>query len=215
MCKLPVNAVRPGSPGGSPPRDTVGCVPTEEPKVVVRRSARRRQTVSAYRDGDRVVVLIPARFNATEEQRWVVDMLRRLDAQDSRRRRGLAGNDADLMLRAGELSRLYLGGRAEPASVRWVTNQRRRWGSCTPCDSSIRLSTRLRDMPAYVVDYVLVHELAHLIVAGHSERFWGWVLRFPQTERARGYLEGVEAAAGLRLDDDCEDPPVRPAGTAR
>lgn len=179
----------------------------EHPKVVVRRSGRRRHTVSAYRDGDSVVVLIPARFSAAAEQRWVADMIRRLDAQDDRRRRGLPGSDADLVMRAKELSESYLEGRAQPASVRWVTNQRRRWGSCTPTDGSIRLSTRLRDMPAYVVDYVLVHELAHLIVAGHGERFWAWVGRYPQTERARGFLEGVEAAAGLALDHECDADP--------
>jgi predicted metal-dependent hydrolase len=177
----------------------------EQPNVVVRRSARRRKTVSAYRDGDSVVVLMPARFSATEERRWITDMLARLAAQDGRRRRGLPGSDAELVVRAKELSELYLEGRVAPVSVRWVTNQHQRWGSCTPGDSSIRLSTRLRDMPAYIVDYVLVHELAHLIVAGHGERFWAWVRRFPQAERARGYLEGVEAAAGLPLDEHCDD----------
>lgn len=175
-----------------------------DPRVVVRRSVRRRRTVSAYRDGDRVVVLIPARFSAAEEQRWIADMIRRLDAQDSRRRRGAPGSDADLVVRAQELSERYLDGRARPASVRWVTNQQRRWGSCTPADGTIRLSARLQSLPAYVVDYVLVHELAHLIVAGHGEPFWTWVRRYPQTERARGYLEGVEAAAGLHLDADCQ-----------
>ena len=186
-----------------------------DPKVVVRRSARRRRTVSAYRDGDSVIVLIPARFSVADEQRWVADMIQRLDDQDGRRRRGLPGSDADLVARARELSERYLEGRAEPATVRWVTNQRRRWGSCTPPDASIRLSTRLREMPAYVVDYVLVHELSHLLVAGHDEQFWAWVGRYPQAERARGYLEGVEAVAGLAVDDcgddDCEaggsDPP--------
>lgn len=175
-----------------------------QPKVVVRRSARRRQTVSAYRDGDSVVVLIPARFSVADERRWVADMIRRLDAQDGRRRRGLPDSDADLAVRAKELSERYLDGRARPATVRWVTNQHRRWGSCTPRDASIRLSTRLREMPAYVVDYVLVHELAHLLVTGHSTRFWAWVGRFPHSERARGYLEGVEAAAGLVLEDGCD-----------
>jgi len=184
-------------------------------EVVVRRSARRRQTVSAYRDGDRVVVLIPARFSATEEQRWVADMLRRLEAQDSRRRRGRPGTDVDLAARATRLSESYLEGRARPASVRWVTNQQRRWGSCTPRDSTIRLSGRLRDMPPYVVDYVLVHELAHLLVPGHGERFWEWVRRYPSAERARGYLEGVEAAAGLALDEDCDDPVAGAVEAAR
>ena len=79
--------------------------------------------------------------------------------------------------------------------MRWVDNQHRRWGSCTPADRSIRLSSRLRAMPDYVVDYVLVHELVHLLEPSHGERFWELVGRYPRAERARGFLEGVELAS--------------------
>jgi hypothetical protein len=48
-------------------------------------------------------------------------------------------------------------------------------------------------MPSWVVDYVLVHELAHLLVSGHSPAFWRLVDRYPRTERARGFLEGLVA----------------------
>ena len=81
--------------------------------------------------------------------------------------------------------------------MRWVTNQNTRWGSCTPAEGSIRLSHRLQGMPEYVVDYVLVHELAHLLVPGHGPRFWRLLEAYPRTERARGYLEGVVAAERL------------------
>jgi predicted metal-dependent hydrolase len=101
------------------------------------------------------------------------------------------------MARAARLSDEYLGGLAVPGSVRWVDNQRARWGSCTPGDRSIRLSSRLQAMPSWVVDYVLVHELAHLLEAGHDERFWAWVDRYPRAERAKGYLSGYSAAAHL------------------
>ncbi|MET1062604.1 MAG: M48 family metallopeptidase, partial [Aeromicrobium sp.] len=66
-----------------------------------------------------------------------------------------------------------------------------RWGSCSSGDRSIRLSHRLRGMPPYVVDYVLVHELAHLIEANHSRRFWALVDAFPHATQAKGFLEGV------------------------
>lgn len=168
--------------------------------VEVRRSARRRRTVSAYRDGDRTVVLIPARMSRTEERHWVGVMLERLAKQDARRRPG----DEELMARARELAKRYLGGRAEPASVRWVGNQGSRWGSCTPADRTIRLSTRLQGMPGWVVDYVLVHELAHLLVPGHGPRFWAEVERYPRAERARGYLEGAAAAAGLDMAEESD-----------
>jgi len=166
------------------------------PEVEVRRSARRRRTVSAYRDGSRVVVLVPARMSRAEEREWVAVMLQRLDRQESRRR----PSDEALLQRATDLSRRHLEGRATPASVRWVDNQHTRWGSCTVSDRTIRLSKRLQGMPSWVIDYVLVHELAHLLVPGHGPDFWQWVDRYPRTERARGYLEGVSAAAGLPWD---------------
>ncbi|MGH8866552.1 MAG: M48 metallopeptidase family protein [Actinomycetes bacterium] len=168
--------------------------------VEVRRSARRRRTVTAYRDGDRTVVLIPARMSRTEERRWVAQMLERLEMQERRRR----PSDSVLLARARELCRQYLDGRVQPSSVRWVTNQGSRWGSCTVSDSSIRLSHRLRGMPAWVVDYVLLHECAHLIEPGHGKAFWALVEGYPRAERARGYLEGVSAAAGLSLSDEAD-----------
>ena len=169
----------------------------DAPRVDVRRSPRRRKTVSAYRDGERTVVLIPARMSRAEERRWVALMLERLAAQDAR----LRPSDEALASRARELSRRWLVGRARPRSVRWASNQGSRWGSCTPEDRTIRLSTRLQGMPGWVLDYVLVHELAHLLVPGHGPEFWAHVDRYPRTERARGYLEGVSATAGLGLSD--------------
>ncbi|GAB2911197.1 MULTISPECIES: M48 family metallopeptidase [unclassified Streptomyces] len=161
--------------------------------VEVRRSTRRRKSVSAYREGDRTIVLIPARMSQAEERRWVGVMLDRLAAQESKRHLG----DAELTERADRLSAQYLDGRARPDSVRWVTNQNTRWGSCTPAEGSIRLSHRLQGMPEYVVDYVLLHELAHLLVPGHGPGFWRLLEAYPRTERARGFLEGVVAADRL------------------
>ena len=174
------------------------------PIVEVRRSRKRRRTVSAYREDDRVVVMIPARLSAKEEREWVATMLERLERSEKRRR----PSDAGLKRRAAELSSRYLGGLARPETVRWVDNQNSRWGSCTPSDRSIRLSTRLQGMPAWVIDYVLVHELAHLIEAGHTPAFWAWVDRYPKAERAKGFLEGVACATqlGLRAEPpDCSE----------
>ena len=171
--------------------------PSRDPRggarVEVRRSRRRRRTVSAYRDGDRTVVLIPARFTRAEEDEWVATMLARLARQDRRRR----PSDGALARRAGELSTRYLGGCARPRSVTWVDNQTSRWGSCTPSDGSIRISSRVRGMPSWVLDYVLLHELAHLLEPRHGPAFWALLESYPRTERARGYLEGISAAAGL------------------
>jgi len=172
-----------------------------KPVVEVRRSDRRRRTVSAYRDGERVVVLIPGQFSRAEEREWVDRMLERLAARDQRPRR----SDAELTARARRLVAQYLAeypAAGRPTSVRWVSNQNGRWGSCTPADRTIRISDRIMDMPGWVVDYVLLHELVHLVVPSHSPRFWALVGRYPRSERARGYLEGVSAAAGQAFHED-------------
>jgi hypothetical protein len=184
--------------------------PALPPDVDVRRSRRRLRTVTAYRDGARTVVLIPARFTPDQEHEWVTRMLARLSAQDRRRRPG----DAELAARAVELSRRYLGGLARPASVAWAGNQNTRWGSCTPADRSIRLSSRLRGMPSWVIDYVLLHELAHLIEQRHGPAFWRLLEAYPRTERARGYLEGFAAArqpADPAADGGASGPPGGPS----
>ncbi|NHC45646.1 M48 metallopeptidase family protein [Motilibacter aurantiacus] len=180
----------------SPARPAAGAPATGAPHVEVRRSARRRRTVSAYRDGDTVVVLVPAGLPAAQERQWVTTMLRRLELQERRRR----PTDETLLDRAAELSQRFLDGRAVPATVRWVDNQGSRWGSCTPADASIRLSTRLQGMPGWVLDYVLLHELAHLLEPGHGPAFWALLEAYPRTERARGFLEGVEAAGAAAPD---------------
>jgi predicted metal-dependent hydrolase len=174
---------------------------TRKPVVEVRRSQRRRRTVSAYREGERVVVLIPDRFSRAEENEWVARMLARLEAREERIRR----TDNELLVRARRLTVRYLNEYADsavPASVRWVTNQNGRWGSCTPDDRTIRVSHRIQEMPDWVIDYVVLHELAHLVVPSHSARFWELVNRYPKAERARGYLEGISAATGLVMAED-------------
>ena len=155
--------------------------------VEIRRSKRRRRTVRAYRDGDKIVVLMPAHLSAAEEQSHVRSLVERLDRREKRVR----PSDEELLARAKVLSERWLEGRAAPSSVRWVTNQNTRWGSCSSADSSIRLSHRLKGMPEWVVDYVLLHELAHLLEANHSSRFWALLEPYPHTVRAKGFLEGV------------------------
>jgi predicted metal-dependent hydrolase len=169
---------------------------TSAPKVEVRRSRRRRRTVSAYRDGDTVVVLMPAHIPLKDQDQWVDEMVRRLDRSERRRR----PTDEALQRRAHVLMRKYLPRDVSIASVRWVTNQNARWGSCTPVDRTIRLSHRMQSMPQYVIDYVLLHELAHLIVADHGPAFQELMLAYPQAERARGYLEGWSAGTDTPLD---------------
>lgn len=157
-------------------------------QVEVFRSARRQRTVQARRVGDVLRVSIPATMSAAEEAHWVEKMLRRAERRAGTGTISLGPRAAALATRHD----LPL-----PASIRWVDNQESRWGSCTPAHGSIRISSRLGSLPGWVLDYVIVHELAHLVVAGHDEAFWALVGRYPRAERARGYLMAVGAGADL------------------
>lgn len=171
------------------------------PEIEVRRSKRRRRTVSAYRDEERIVVLLPASFSAAEESEWVATMVRRIEKAEQQP----VLTDDDLLARALRLSDEYLGGLATPGSVRWVSNQRTRWGSCTPAERTIRLSERLQGMPVWVLDYVIIHELAHLLEPGHDASFWAWVDRYPKSRKAQGYLLGWSEGARITPPSEFED----------
>ncbi len=165
--------------------------------VRIIRSARRKRTISARQEGDTLVVYLPTGLSSTEEQEWVERMRRRLEQSRERRR---LNSDEALQRRAEELNREYFGGELKIDSIRFVTNQNHRFGSCTPSTRTIRISHRLAEMPVWVLDYVIVHELAHLLQPNHSARFWKLVNRYRLTERARGFL----MAKGMEEEDETD-----------
>ena len=134
-------------------------------------------------------------MSQADEAVWVERMRRRLESQERRRHQNSSG---ELERRAREMNKRYFGGKLTWSSLNYVGNQNSRYGSCTVGTGAIRLSDSLLDMPGWVRDYVLVHELAHLLVPNHSPKFWALVGRYPLTERARGYLiaKGVETEDG-------------------
>ncbi len=147
--------------------------------VEVTRSKRRKRSVGAQLVGSTLRLAIPAWMSRAEEAHWVDEMSRRFSRRMSTER-------FDLARRATELARRHDLDR--PTEIRWASDMSARWGSCTPQTGVIRLSDRLAALPDWVVDYVIVHELAHLRVAAHDERFWALVQRYPRAERAIGYL---------------------------
>ncbi len=151
------------------------------------RSDKRIRSLSAQVVDGEIIVRAPAHLSDAE----LAPLVARLVARIERRAARATLDDDALEARARELNRQYFGGKLRWQSVRWVTNQERRHGSCTPADGTIRISHRVVKMPRFVQDYVLVHELAHLLEPNHSPRFWRAVNRYPRTERARGYLMAV------------------------
>jgi predicted metal-dependent hydrolase len=169
---------------------------TEEPagpKVEIRHSTRRRKTAAARWEGDRVVVLAPYWLRGDELDEMVDHLVGRILKQ----RPHLHASDQFLMDRAVELADRYLDG-VRAASIRWSSRQQMRWGCCTTTTREIRIAERLRPVPSWVLDSVIVHELAHLLVYEHSDEFRQLEARYPRLHDANIFLAGY--TMGLRMD---------------
>lgn len=134
-----------------------------------------------------------------ERRRWAERMRQRIERQINRSR----PSDAALQRRARDLSRRYFGGRLTWNSVAYA-DQQYRWGSCTFTAGVIRISNRAASLPPWVLDYILVHELAHLERAEHGPAFWELVNQYPLAERARGYLMALDHRSAENQDADGE-----------
>ncbi len=161
-----------------------------QPHVEVRVSPRRKKTAGAHWEGDRIVVVVPSHLRGEDRDRMVDELAGRL----RRHRPYLDASDEELQERAEDLGRRYLDG-VVPASIRWSRTQNKRWGSCTVSTGDVRISERLRVVPTWVLDAVIVHELAHIVEATHSPRFRELEQRYPRQQEAEYFLEGY--ALGL------------------
>jgi hypothetical protein len=168
----------------------------DRPEVEVRASSRRKKTGAAHWSGSRIIVLIPERVRGRERATFVDDLVERLMTQRPQN----AAGDGSLEERCAVLAELYNDGVA-PSSVRWVKNQQSRWASCSPATREIRVSSRLRQCPEWVIDAVLVHELAHLHEADHSPRFYELANRHPRQLECGRFLEGYALGLGLRIEE--------------
>ena len=153
--------------------------PIEDLPIEIVRSSRRKKTAQALVRGGRLRVMLPAGMDRDEEARVVDQLVEQVSRKSARR-------STDLAERARAVAARY--GLNEPASVEWSDRQNIRWGSCTPANGSIRISHRLQGAPGWVLDGVLVHELAHLDERGHGPAFQALVSRYPLVERVIGYL---------------------------
>ena len=161
-----------------------------EGEIIVIRSARRKKSISAYRQGGRIVISIPARMSKAEERAMVPEMVAKIRAQEAAATMSIES----LQRSVGELlTELAPEITARPDSVNWRA-MRERWGSCTSIDRTIRISDRLKDAPSYALEYVLFHEGIHLAYFDHGSEFKALLARFPNAELAEAYLSGYEAA---------------------
>lgn len=148
------------------------------PIDVVRSKRRKRTIQGALRDG-RIKVMVPDGLNPEEEARLVDNLAEKIIDKAT-------SAEVDLDERAHALAGRYR--LPIPSSVEWSSRQMTRWGSCSPEERRIRVSNRLASMPPWVLDWVLVHELAHLVVPDHGPEFQTLVSQYELAERAKGYL---------------------------
>jgi predicted metal-dependent hydrolase len=167
-----------------------------EGEILVIRSTRRKKSASAYRQGGRIVISLPARMSKAEEAQVVPELIAIIRAREASK----TPSEDLLASRIDELlSELAPEITARPASVSWRP-MRERWGSCTTLDRTIRISDRLKLAPEYALDYVLFHEAIHLEWADHGAEFTEILGRYEDSELATAYLDGWEAAERAMLD---------------
>lgn len=161
-----------------------------EGEIVVLRSKRRKKSISAYRQGGRIIISIPARMSKADERSVIPEMIAKIRAQEA----DDSPSETMLMQRCVQLLERYAPEITIcPKSINW-RSMRERWGSCTSVDATIRISDRLKGAPSYALDYVLFHESIHLHYFDHGPEFKAALARFPEESRAEAYLEGFEAA---------------------
>jgi predicted metal-dependent hydrolase len=169
--------------------------------VEVVRDGRLRTRIHWHWRGDQVRVRVPPRTPQREIDRHVDEIV-----EEVRRRRAQvrARADTDLEAMARRLNQKYFGGKISWHSIRWVSNMRKRLGSCTtggPTDGDIRISDRIQAWPRWVIEYVVAHELVHRKYPNHSKEFWAFLNRYPKAERARGFVMGL----AFQLEEDAEE----------
>lgn len=182
---------RPAGQRNLRPAEAAGTGMPEPVDVEVRTSTRRRKTATAYWESGHIVVVVPSHVRRADRQELVDWLVGRVLAK----RPAAVSSDEELAERAAALADRYVDG-VRPASIRWVTNQNKRWGSCSNATGDIRISHRLRAVPEWVLDATIVHELAHLVHADHSPRFHAVANRHPRQQDALIFLEGY--SLGLR-----------------
>jgi predicted metal-dependent hydrolase len=169
--------------------------------VEVLRDGRLRTRIHWEWNGDHVRIRVPPRL----PQRQIDDQVAEIVQEVKRRRaRVRARADADLEALARQINAEYLNGEIAWHSIRWVSNMRKRLGSCTvggPRDGDIRISDRIKAWPRWVLEYVVAHELTHLKYPNHSKEFWAYVNRYPKAERAQGFILGIAFASEQDADD--------------
>lgn len=170
-------------------------------EVKVIRSPDRKKTIQAKMVGETLVIYLPTGLHREEEGKLIEKMKQKIE---KKRLKTQANKDDYLKRRFDDFNSMYFGGKLKANSIEFVSNQRWVRGSCTPSKGTIRISHKLLEMPKWVLDYVIMHEMSHLLHPNHSKAFWNKVGEYKFTERARGFLmaKGMEESEAETNGDD-------------
>jgi predicted metal-dependent hydrolase len=164
-------------------------------KIKVIRSARRKKTVGARLYGGTMYIYAPKNIAETNLRQMIKQFTRRFEKSMLKKQLNSAKNLRQI---AEELNTKYFNGSLEIDSIQYVTDQTSKFGCCDCRARAIRISHRIAEMPDWVRDYVVMHEICHLREPGHGKAFWELVKRYPRAERAKGFL----MARGLDLQEE-------------
>ncbi len=150
-----------------------------EMKII--RSDNRRKTISARLVENTMFVYAPGNISDAELKKIIDKLKRRLH---KRKIKNELNKTQGLAIAADRLNKEYFNNKLEIISITYSVNQDKIFGSCNYRTKEIRISHQLVQMPYWVRDYVIIHEMAHLIEPNHSNAFWDIVYRYRLTERA-------------------------------
>ena len=163
-------------------------------EVKIIRSQRRKRTISGRLVKNTLFVHTPVDMPEAHLEKIINNFKVRFERQRLKKE---LNEKEDLTGIAQRLNERYFAGKVKINRIEYVTNQSRKFGCCSYKSRNIRISHRLRTMPAWVRDYVIFHEIAHLVEPNHGKSFWNILSRYRLTERARGYL----IAKGFETED--------------
>ena len=155
-------------------------------EVEVIKSSKRKKTVQAKIVNKKLIIFLPSRISQKEEDYWIRKMKKKCI---NKRKKQLLNTNSQLKGKAEVINKKYFEGKLN-FNIEFVTNQNSRFGSCTPENKTIRISDKVSEMPKWVQNYIILHEIAHLIYKDHSDNFWEKVNEYKYTERAKGFLIG-------------------------
>ncbi len=154
---------------------------------------KRVKNVNARLQNTTLSVSAPFSMAQSELDPIIADLARTLVRRE---RQGRLNAQGDALTLARQVATRF---RTPPrvTDVIFVTTQQKRWGSYSTKTGTIRLHAALREMPRWVLQAVIAHELAHVVHPDHSPAFWSLTREVcPEIDRAEAFLAGVSWLAG-------------------